>query len=102
VKVSYDKSGTVTATGTVSGTKSYTAPGYWLCWNTDSTGGRISSTELNANSYGETYVRNNYKYYTYMSSRTYSVSYSKDYSQDVAYSAKGTTTGSVKINVSLT
>lgn len=93
VKVNYDKSGTVTA----SGTTSYTAPAYWLCWNTDSSGGRIYSTELNANSYSESYVKSNYSYYTKMSAKTYSVSFSKD----VAYEASGTTTGKVQIEISI-
>jgi hypothetical protein len=93
VKVDYDKSGSVTAPAQ-SGSVEVTYPGYWLCWNGDSSGGRIYSTELSAALYGESYVKSNYKYYTYASSRTYTKSYTTE-AQTVTYEASGTTEGQV-------
>lgn len=99
VKVDYDVSGTVTAPAQ-SGSTTATYPGYWLCWNSDSTGGRITSTELSATSYSESYVSKNYKYYTYAQSRTYTKTYTTD-AQEITYEASGTTTGKVQIEMSI-
>lgn len=99
VKVDYDKSGTVTAPAQ-SGSVTATYPGYWLCWNSDSTGGRIYSTELSASQVSESYVKSNYKYYTYAQSRKYTVPYVTE-AQDITYEASGTTTGKVQIEISL-
>ena len=100
VKVDYDKSGSVTAPAQ-SGSVEVKYPGYWLCWDTDSTGGRITSSEYSAASYSESWVASRYKYYTYASSRTYTKSYTTE-AQTVTYEASGTTEGQVQINVSLT